>query len=159
MTPAIVSAAQYATFEAGGLYLGVKVLEVQEVLREQRLTPVPLAPRVIAGLINLRGQIIPALEMRTLLELAPRAEGESALSVVLRAETGPVSLQVDEIGDVFEIDAGCLEPPPLNLEPQVRRCLSGVSQMKERLLLVLDTERTVDMTAAYAPARPERTQP
>lgn len=141
---------QYATFEVGGHYLGIRVLEVQEVLRRQQLTPVPLAPRVIAGLINLRGQIIPALEMRTLLQLPERAGGEGTLSVVLQTGTGPVSLQVDEIGDVLEIDPARLEGPPLNLAANLRQYLSAVCPMKDRLLLVLDTGRAVDVSAAYA---------
>jgi purine-binding chemotaxis protein CheW len=145
---------QYASFEVGGHCLGISVLEVQEVLREQRLTPVPLAPRAIAGLINLRGQIIPALEMRTLLQLPERLDSDGTLSVVLRTETGPVSLQVDEIGDVIEIATG-LDAPPLNLDSRIKRLLSGVCRMKEKLLLVLDTERAVDLTAEYAHSGPE----
>ena len=144
------SRAQYATFEVGGHHLGIRVLEVQEVLRQQLLTPVPLAPPVIAGLINLRGQIIPALEMRTVLHLSEPGEGEGTLSVVLRTETGPVSLQVDEIGDVLEIEAASVEAPPRNLETHLRTYLSGVCPMKERLLLMLDTGRIVDVSAAYA---------
>ena len=142
--------ALYATFEIENHYLGIKVLDVQEVLRQQQLTPVPLAPPVIAGLINLRGQIIPAVDMRRLMHLADRVEPEDTLSVVLRTENGPVSLQVDEIGDVLEIEAASVEAPPLTLEPYVRGCLSGVCQLKDRLLLVLDTGRTVDVSAAYA---------
>jgi len=140
---------QYATFEVAGHYLGIRVLEVQEVLRRQQLTPVPLAPPVIAGLINVRGEIIPALEMRRLLRLAERDDPQDALSVVLQTETGAVSLQVDEIGDVVEIEDRRLEAAPLNLAPYIKTCLSGVCQMKERLLLVLDTGRTVDVSAAY----------
>ena len=148
-------ATQYATFELAGHYLGIRVLDVQEVLRRQQLTRVPLAPPVIAGLINLRGQIIPALEMRTLLRLAERTDTEEALSVVLRTDSGPVSLQVDEIGDVVEIEAVRLDPPPLNLDPYVKRCVSAVCQMKDRLLLVLDTGRAVDVAAAFAPGGAE----
>jgi purine-binding chemotaxis protein CheW len=146
----IARGVQYATFEAGGLYFGIRVLEVQEVLREQHLTPVPLAPPVIAGLINLRGQIIPALEMRRLMHLPAGANAEATLSVVLRSETGPVSLQVDEIGDVVEIDAASLDLPPLTLEPHIRRLVSGVFQLKEKLLLVLDTSCTTDLAEEYA---------
>jgi len=140
---------QYATFEVGGHYLGIPVLQVQEVLREQYLTPVPLAPRVISGLINLRGQIVPALEMRTLLQLPERAEPEGTLSVVLRTEVGLVSLQVDEIGDVLEIEGAAVEASPANLEPHIRRLLSGVCRIGSRLLLVLDIHNAVDLTAAY----------
>jgi purine-binding chemotaxis protein CheW len=155
MNPHAAGRTQYATFEVCGHYLGIAVLEVQEVLREQQLTPVPLAPPVIAGLINLRGQIVPALEMRALLDLPERSAAESTLSVVLRTEDGPVSLQVDEIGEVLDIDQASFDAPPLNLEPHIRRCLSGVCQAGERLLLVLDAGRTADVTAAFAHGGPE----
>jgi len=147
--PQAAGVVQYATFEVGGHYLGIRVLDVQEVLREQRLTKVPLAPVAIAGLLNLRGQIIPALEMRTLLHLPERLETEGTLSVVLRTDTGPVSLQVDEIGDVVEIETARLDAVPLNLSPHIKRFLAGVCQMKSRLLLVLDTARAVDLTGEY----------
>lgn len=146
---------QYATFEVGQHYLGIRVVEVQEVLRAQRLTAVPLAPPAIAGLINLRGQIILALEMRNLLRLAERPETDPALSVVLRTAAGPVSLQVDEIGDVVEIEGEQIDAPPLNLEPHVKRFLTGVCRMKNRLLLMLDVGRTVDLNAAFPQTGPE----
>lgn len=154
-----MSSAQYATFEVGGYVLGIGVLEVQEVLRQQHLTPVPLAPPVIAGLINLRGQIIPALEMRTLLHLPEALDRENTLSVVLRTETGLVSLQVDEIGDVLVIESASLDAPPPNLDPHVRRFLSGVCQIAgltdHKLLLVLDTARAIDVSAAYGTGETE----
>ena len=145
---------QYATFEVGAHHLAIRVREVQEVLLRQRLTAVPMAPPLIAGLINLRGQIIPALEMRRLLHLPARGAEEDNLSVVLQTETGPVSLQVDAIGDVLEIDSFCLEEPPLNLDPHVKRIVSRVCQVKEILLLVLDTGRTVDVSAEYTQGGP-----
>jgi purine-binding chemotaxis protein CheW len=141
---------QYATFEVGGHYLGIKVLEVQEVLRQQQLTRVPLAPEVIAGLINLRGQIVPALEMRHVLRLPERPEGLETLSVVVRTEDGAVSLQVDEIGDVLELDGASFEPPPQNLEAHMRTLLLGVHKLKDRLLLVLDIHRAVDVGTAQS---------
>ena len=96
----------YATFLVAGHYLGIDVLEMQEVLRGQRLTPVPLAPEVVEGLINLRGQIVPAIDLRRVLKLAPADPGQDRFSVVARSDHGPVSLQVDEIGDVVELDDG-----------------------------------------------------
>ncbi len=139
---------QYATFNVGGHYLGVEVLQVQEVLREQRLTPVPLAPEVVEGLINLRGQIVPALDMRRLLRLPVRDGGSDPLSVVVRTEHGAVSLQVDEIGDVVELETGTFELPPRNVAAEVRQLLTGVFKMSDRLLLVLDIARAVDVSAA-----------
>ena len=145
---------QYATFLVEGHYLGIEVQHVQEVLREQRLTKVPLAPRVVAGLINLRGQIVPALEMRELLHLPSRSADAETLSVVLRTDDGAVSLQVDEIGDVLEIDGATFEPPPLHLDAHLGRLIEGVHKLRDRLLLVLNTPRAVDVSSAYGDIHP-----
>jgi purine-binding chemotaxis protein CheW len=145
-TPALHG--QYATFVVCGHHIGVPVLEVQEVLRAQRVTRVPLAHEVVEGLINLRGQIVPALDMRRLLGLPPRDAGAEPLSVVVRAVSGAVSLQVDEIGDVLELDAGTFELPPRNLDASIRALLEGVHKLKDRLLLVLDIRRTVEVGGA-----------
>jgi purine-binding chemotaxis protein CheW len=133
---------QYATFRVGDHYLGVAVLEVQEVLREQRITPVPLAPVEVAGLINLRGRIVPQLEMRRLLRLPAREPEAPHFSVVVRIEDGVVSLLVDQIEDVLELDASSFEQAPRNMDAQVRELLLGVHRLQQRLLLVLDVRRT-----------------
>ncbi len=135
----------YATFLVAGHYLGIDVLEMQEVLRGQRLTPVPLAPEVVEGLINLRGQIVPAIDLRRMLKLAAADARQDPFSVVARSHHGPVSLQVDEIGDVVELDATGIEPPPDNVDPAIGGLLRGVYQLKDRLLLVLDTARATEI--------------
>ena len=146
MTAATASArSQYATFRVAGHYLGIGVLEVQEVLREQRTTPVPLAPQVVAGLINLRGQIVPELDLRSVLELPPRPPDSPSFSVVIHTEHGPVSLRVDEIDDVLELDASSFEHAPQNVDAHLRSLLLGVHKLPQRLLLILDIRRTVDV--------------
>ena len=138
----------YATFLVAGHYLGIDVLEVQEVLREQRLTPVPLAPEVVEGMINLRGQIVPAIDLRRVLKLAPPDPGQDRFSVVARSPHGPVSLQVDEIGDVVDLDAAGFQAPPGNVDPAIGALLRGVYKLKDRLLLVLDTARATEIVPA-----------
>jgi purine-binding chemotaxis protein CheW len=138
---------QFATFFVDGLFFGIEVLEVQEVLRYQEMTPVPLAPEVVEGLINLRGQIVTAVDMRRRLGLQPRPEGQTPMNTVVRTAGGAVSLLVDEIGDVVEVDGGRFEQTPDNVEPAARELLKGVYKLKERLLLVLDTEKTVYVAA------------
>ncbi len=138
---------QFATFFVGDLFFGVDVLRVQEVLRFQQMTRVPLAPEVIEGLINLRGQIVTAIDMRRRLGLPPRLGGHNPMNMVVRTDDGPVSLLVDEIGDVLDVDAAAFERPPENLEPAARELIRGVYKLKDRLLLVLDTERTVELAA------------
>jgi len=138
---------QYATFFVDGLFFGVEVLQVQEVLRYQHMTPVPLSPEVVEGLINLRGQIVTAVDMRRRLKVKPRPEGQTPMNTVVRTGGGAVSLLVDEIGDVVEVDGDTFEQPPDNVEPAARELLKGVYKLKDRLLLVLDTEKTVDVAA------------
>ncbi len=138
---------QFATFFVDGLFFGIEVLEVQEVLRYQEMTPVPLAPEVVEGLINLRGQIVTAVDMRRRLGLEPRPEARTPMNTVVRTSGGAVSLLVDEIGDVVEVDGFAFEQTPDNVAPAARELIKGVYKLKERLLLVLDTEKTVNVAA------------
>ena len=141
---------QFSTFFVADLFFGVDVLRVQEVLRFQQMTRVPQAPEVIEGLINLRGQIVTAIDMRRRLKLPPRASDQTPMNMVVRTEEGAVSLLVDEIGDVLDLDAAAFERPPQNLDAGTRELIDGVYKLKDRLLLVLDAQRTVDLAAATA---------
>src|SRR5579863_3523508 len=117
---------QFSTFFVADLFFGVDVICVQEVLRFQQMTRVPQAPEVIEGLINLRGQIVTAIDMRRRLRLPPRAGGQAPMNMVVRTEDGAVSLLVDEIGDVLDVDVNSYERPPENLDPAARdfiRCV------------------------------------
>ena len=134
---------QYTTFYLDDMLFGVEVLRVQEVLRYQPTTPIPLAPPTISGLINLRGQIVTAVDLRRRLGLAPRADSEQPLNVVVRGEDSAFSLLVDDIGDVVEVNPERYEPPPDNMPQQQRQMIEGVYKMDGCLLLVLSTERVL----------------
>jgi purine-binding chemotaxis protein CheW len=138
---------QLCTFFVDNLFFGVDVLSVQEVLRFQHMTRVPRAPQVIEGLINLRGQIVTALDMRRRLRLSPRNESATPMNVVIRRSDGVVSLLVDEIGDVLQVDTTNYEEPPNNLDPETRKIVKSVYKLNDRLLLVLDEERTVTLAS------------
>jgi purine-binding chemotaxis protein CheW len=125
---------------------GVDVLHVQEVLCFQPMTSVPRAPSVIEGLINLRGQIVTAIDMRRRLRLPARTEDKPPMNIVVRTSDGAVSLMVDEIGDVLQLDESTYERPPENLDGVARELIRGVYKLKDRLLLILDEERTADLT-------------
>ncbi|MBS1816840.1 MAG: chemotaxis protein CheW [Acidobacteria bacterium] len=135
--------AQYATFYLDGLYLGIEVLSVQEVIRHQPLTPVPLAPPVVRGLINLRGQIVTAVDLRARLGLPPQPDDALPMNVVVRTTDGVVSLLVDEIDDVVEVHAGQFESPPDTIRRRLDTLVTGVYKLPRKLLLILDVERTV----------------
>jgi purine-binding chemotaxis protein CheW len=141
---------QFSTFFVADLYLGINVIRVQEVLQRQPMTRLPMAPAVIAGLINLRGQIVTAIDMRRRLQLSPRGDGEEPMNMVLRTEGGAVSLLVDRIGDVVEVDGACREQPPSNLNPVLRDVVSSVYRVKDRLLLTLDSARVIDLSSTVS---------
>ena len=134
---------QFATFFLDGLFFGVEVLKVQEVIRYQEMTRVPLAPPVVRGLINLRGQIVTAIDLRRRLRLRERPADQLPMNVVVRTDDGALSLLVDEIGDVLEIPDDQMERPPETVDVHARELLNGVYKLDGRLLLILDTERTV----------------
>lgn len=137
----MVEKQQYATFSLAGNYFGVRVEAVQEILRMQQMTPVPLAPSVVSGLINLRGQIVTAIDLRRRLEIRDREPGEVPVNVVVRSADGIMSLLVDEIGDVVEVSDETFEPPPETLSTQARSMVRGVHKLSQRLMHVLDTDK------------------
>lgn len=131
---------QLCTFCVEDLTFGIDVLHVQEVIRYLDLTEVPLAPSAIVGLINLRGEIVTAIDMRRRLELGENVSGETPVNVVLRQSESTVSLLVDTIGDVVEVDQGGLEPPPETLDPLTRSIVRSVYKLEGHLLLLLDAD-------------------
>jgi purine-binding chemotaxis protein CheW len=141
---------QFATFFLDGLYFGVEVLRVQEVIRHQQRTPVPLAPPIVDGLINLRGQIVTAIDLRRRLRLAERGEGTRPMNIVVRTDDGAVSLLVDEIGDVVEVTDQQFEPVPDTVDRDTAALVTGVYKLDQRLLLIIDVDKAVDVTACTA---------
>ena len=134
----------YCTFEVDGLWLGVDVLDVQEVIRHRVPTRVPTAPPVVLGLINLRGQIVTVLDLRGRLGLAPVPALHRPMDVVVRGPGGPVGLVVDEVGDVLEVDETALAQAPETIPESVRRLTSGLFPSVGRSLLVLDIAKVVE---------------
>lgn len=133
-------ARQLCTFHVDDLFLGIDVQEVQEVIRYQEMTRIPLAPDAINGLINLRGQIVTAIDLRCRLDLRLRDENELPMNVVVRDGENAVSLLVDRIGDVVEVADELFEPPPSTVVPKLRELIRGAYKLTDCLLLVLDTE-------------------
>jgi purine-binding chemotaxis protein CheW len=135
---------QFCTFYLDGLLFGIEVEKVQEVIRHQSMTRVPLSPKLIGGLINLRGQIVTAIDLRLRLGLPERKPDELPMNVVARSEDGAVSLLVDEIGDVLEVQEQQFEDVPQTMR-QGRDLIRGVYKLPDRLLLVLDTTHAVSV--------------
>jgi purine-binding chemotaxis protein CheW len=139
---------QFCTFYLDKLLFGVELKGVQEVIRSLEMTRVPLGPEVVSGLINLRGQIVTAVDLRRRLELEPAPPGTNPMNVVVRSDDGSVSLLVDEIGDVVEVEEDTFEPPPETLRGSMRTMILGVHKLNGRLMHVLDIDKACQMATA-----------
>jgi purine-binding chemotaxis protein CheW len=141
-------AGQFATFTLDHLTFGVDVLQIQEVIRHQELTPIPLAHPTVRGLMNLRGQIVTAIDMRRRCGLADRGAHERPMNVVVRTDDGLVSLLVDDIGEVVELDESRHEGVPETLPAGIKRLIGGVFKMPSALVLTLDVQRAIAVDEA-----------
>src|SRR5216683_1934185 len=141
---------QFCTFYLDKLMFGVQLEKVQEVMRSLELTEIPLAPRVVSGLMNLRGQIVTCIDLRRRLELADRPEETSPMNVVIRSADGAVSLLVDYIGDVMEVTDESFERPPETLQGKVREVILGVHKLEKQLMHVLNTETACETAETVA---------
>ena len=140
-----MSAAQLSTFSVVGHQFGVEVAAVQEVILHQPMTRVPLAPADLGGLINLRGQVIPAVDLRRRLGFPDRVAGQPPMDVILHTRDGLVSLLVDGIGDVVEVPDEAFEEPPETLHGIGRELIRGAYKLDDALLLLLDVQAAVDL--------------
>ncbi len=138
---------QFCTFRLDRLLFGVPVLQVQEVIRPQQMTRVPLAPPAVRGLINLRGQIVTAVDLRQRLELPAPDREVDAMNVVIRTADGAVSFLVDEVGEVVEVADDDRETPPETLRGAARELTQGVFKLRHELLLVLDSEQAATVAS------------
>lgn len=144
---------------AGGLY-GLPVSDVQELVRPQIVTPVPLAAPEIAGLINLRGQVVPSIDLRVKLGLPPREPGQSIMNVVVCTPVGPAALVVDSVVDVIEADSTWFETIPDTVSTAAKEFIVAACKLSDRLLLILDVSRVtrVDTPTSYASSTMDREQ-
>jgi len=136
---------QFCTFRLAGLLFGVDVLNVQEVLQGQEITEVPHSRRSVSGLLNLRGQIAATIDMRSRLGLPPRDDAKMPVHIVVKFHDEPVSLVVDEIGDVMSIDPDLYEPPPETVSGSAKELISGAYKLDGQLLMALDIGRTLSL--------------
>ena len=136
----------YSTFSVDHRYVGIPVDRVQEVLLAQPLTPVPLAHRDISGLLNLRGQIVTAIDLRARMGLRARDAGAPSANVIVTTDGGPLSLLVDRLGDVVPVDNVSFEPPPDTLAAELARSIKGAFKLDDALLLDLDLDEALNIT-------------
>ncbi|HEX6592159.1 MAG TPA: chemotaxis protein CheW [Moraxellaceae bacterium] len=134
----------YCTFFIGDQFYGIPVADVQEVLQSQPLTRAPLAPVAVAGLMNLRGQIVTAVDVSRVLRSEAAQQTEEKMNLVIRHESSEVSLLVDRIGDVVPVNEEAVERPPETLQGVAREFIRGISALEGKLLLLVDVHRMLD---------------
>lgn len=135
---------QFVSFHLGKLLFGIDVKVIQEIIRFQEMTRVPLAPPLVRGLINLRGDIIPALDLRVRLGLEPFAQDSQPMNVVVRTSEGAVSLLIDDIGDVLELSPNAYERVPGTVSARIREVVTGVFKLEKSLMLVMSPDAMIN---------------
>ena len=130
----------FVTMHVDGQAVGIEVKHVRDVMREQNITPVPLAPLEVAGSLNLRGRIVTVIDLRKRLGLPERAAGTSCHFVVVEMRGELYSLVVDSVGDVLTADMSQMEKPPGNLASAWKDTASSVYKLNGALLLLLDVQ-------------------
>ena len=141
---------QLCTFYLNGAMYGIDVGRVQEVLRWQEVTPVPLGPEVLRGLLNLRGNIVSTLDLRRRLGLPDATAEIKPANVVVHTPAGIMSLLVDRIGDIVEVSTEQYEPAPEAIESRRRQMIRGVYKLDGGLLLALDIDKVLQFELAAA---------
>lgn len=129
---------QFVSFWIGNQLLGVPVNIVQEVLNPQDIARTPRARREIAGLLNLRGQIVTAVNLRRRMGLADLSADRSSMNVVVRHAGESFSLLVDDVGEVIDVSNQVMDPVPSTLELSWRSVTNGIYRLEERLLVVVN---------------------
>ncbi len=134
--------ADYVTVRLGSQEFGIPIFAVYDILNEQRMTPVALASEEIAGVMNIRGRIVTAIDARRRFGLPKRAE-ERTMNVVVHYKGEPYALVVDAVGDVRPVGEASFEPNPPNINPAWAELCDGVHRLEGGLLLIMNVDRLV----------------
>jgi purine-binding chemotaxis protein CheW len=145
------SARTLCTFWLDEICFGIDVVAVRAVIRHHDLAPVPLAPWVVSGLMNLRGQIITVVDLRRRMEMDDRRAGLEPMYIVIHSDDGLVSLTVDRIGDVVDVSDTAFETPPGTLTGAARHVIVGAHKLHDRLVLEIDTDQVLARMQASQP--------
>jgi purine-binding chemotaxis protein CheW len=135
---------QFCTFFLGDFLFGLEVAQVREILRAQKITRVPLAPPMFSGLINLRGQIITAVDLRQRLQIRNTGSPAGSVNLIVQMSKGAVSFLADGVSEVETVERRNLEPLPETLRGVARELVNGVYKLPAQLLLILNPERVLD---------------
>ncbi|NVO16135.1 MAG: chemotaxis protein CheW [Rhodoplanes sp.] len=141
---------EYVTVMLGEQLFGLPISRVQDVFMLEKLTRVPLSQPEIAGVLNLRGRIVTAIDMRRRLGLPKREDGKKPMAIGIESKGESYGLLIDSVGEVLKLDENMREPNPVNLDTRLARVSAGVHRLEGQLLVVLDVDRVLDMGEAIA---------
>jgi len=133
------TSADFVTFYLGENYFGINAAEVLELNRSLDVTPVPKSSKTVRGIMNLRGQLVPAIDMYELLNLNYHPDKTESISIILKQDNFLVALLVDDAGEILSLDQDTFEPLPSNFSEISRELILGVHKLPDRLLFILDT--------------------
>lgn len=144
MTNTATKTVEYVTVVVGSQLFGLPIARVQDVFVLSQITRVPLAPDDIAGVINLRGRIVTAIDLRRRLGVSGET-GRAQMAVGIEGNRESYGLVIDAVGEVLKLGAETAEAVPVNLDERLRNVASGIHRLKDGLLVVLDVDRLLDL--------------
>ena len=136
---------EYVTVTIGDYLFGLPIFRVQDVFVPDRLTRVPLAPPEVAGILNLRGRVVTAIDMRSRLDLGAREPGAPVMAIGIELKGESYGLLVDSVGEVMALRNSACEAKPVNLDPRLSRVAAGIYRLEGQLMVVLDVDRVLDI--------------
>ena len=134
---------QLCTFYINEHLFGIEVDRVQEVIKQHQITPLPLSPTFVGGLINLRGQIVMAIDLKDKMNLAKTLENSAQMNIILRHTDSLISLLVDSVGDVISVSPEKIELELPHLPPEISKLIMGICKTEQNLLMILDPEQLI----------------
>lgn len=145
MTNAPALQKEFVTMRVGNQRFGISVMAVQDVIRKQRITPIPHAPDIVAGALNLRGRIVTAIDLRKRLGLDVYPEPDKIMKIVVEYQHELYALMVDSVGDVLTLSLSAIEKVPANLNDTWKQVAAGVYKLDNELLIILDIAHVVEV--------------
>ena len=136
---------QFCTFFVNDLLFGVEVMDVEEIMSQHKAEPVPLAPPTVAGLVNHRGQIVTAINMRQRLGFPKPAPGQKSMMLIARSREETFGLLVDKIGDVCAVKHEDFEPTPETVTPEAKELVLGAYKLPDHLLMPLSLAKVAEV--------------
>jgi len=136
----------YATFYIDGFCFGITALDVLELNKNLDVTPVPKSPNTVRGLMNLRGQLVPAIDMYERLRLSKKSSLQESISIILQCDGFLIALLVDDVGPIISLDESSFELPPSNFSLVSRELVLGVHKLQDRLIIILNPKGIADFS-------------